>query len=173
VNSCRQRAAAHNTEGRAKNRTRWIRYFSGRATGLIVALGLILALCFGGRSASAATLTVGLCQPGGYSTIQSAINAAAAGDTMNVCAGVYPEDVAITKKLTLAGINQKHQLGVPTIVYPGKSDKPLCSAETYGVCPQIFVNEATVKITGMRIDDSAFPADTCFGTPMGILFLNA
>jgi hypothetical protein len=98
---------------------------------------------------------------------------AAAGDTMNVCPGVYPEDVVITKKLTLAGINQKHQLGVPTIVYPGKSDKPLCSAETYGVCPQIFVNEATVKITGMRIDDSAFPADTCFGTPMGILFLNA
>ena len=46
----------------------------------------------------AATITVG---PG--QSIQAAVNAAAAGDTVRVQAGVHAEQVSITKRLTLQG----------------------------------------------------------------------
>jgi parallel beta-helix repeat protein len=49
--------------------------------------------------ASAQTITVG--PAGSYKTIQSAINGAAAGDTIVVSAGTYVENVNINKKVTL------------------------------------------------------------------------
>jgi len=50
-------------------------------------------------SASAATLDV----PGTYSTIQAAINAANIGDTINVSAGTYNENVDVNKSVNLRG----------------------------------------------------------------------
>ena len=41
--------------------------------------------------------------PGGYATIQSAVNAANSGDTINVAAGTYNEAVYITKGIALVG----------------------------------------------------------------------
>ena len=59
---------------------------------LLLAFGLIVG--FAGASL-AATRTVG---PGqAYTTIQSAINAASAGDTINVKTGLYTEDLSINK----------------------------------------------------------------------------
>jgi pectin methylesterase-like acyl-CoA thioesterase len=45
------------------------------------------------------------CSPNaGYNTIQAAVNAALAGDTIMVCAGTYPENVSIpTASLALKG----------------------------------------------------------------------
>jgi len=59
---------------------------------------LVLFLGFVG-GASAATLDV----PGTYSTIQAAINAANIGDTINVSAGTYNENVDINKSVNLRG----------------------------------------------------------------------
>jgi parallel beta-helix repeat protein len=55
-------------------------------------------------SAGAATLCVGS-QPGCFSTIGAAVAAASAGDTINVAQGIYPEDVEITKSVSLIGKN--------------------------------------------------------------------
>ena len=53
---------------------------------------------------TAATLTVCPTVTGAYSTIQSAVNVAAqTGDTIQVCAGNFPEQVVITKSVTLVG----------------------------------------------------------------------
>lgn len=57
--------------------------------------------------ASAATLVVGQdttsCPAATYSSIQAAVGAASAGDTVSVCPGLYVEDVTVDKPLTLVG----------------------------------------------------------------------
>jgi pectin methylesterase-like acyl-CoA thioesterase len=40
-----------------------------------------------------------------FSTIQAAVDAASPGTTIRICAGTYPEQVSITKALTLRGDN--------------------------------------------------------------------
>ena len=56
-----------------------------------------------------ATLVVGndktVCPSAQYSTIQEGVNAAATGETIEVCPGTYAEQVTIEKSLTLAGDN--------------------------------------------------------------------
>src|SRR4051794_13544183 len=77
-----------------------------RRSALVVAL--ILNLTLGGLAftlvpaVSAATFTV--CAMGcDHTTIQSAVTAASPGDTISVAAGIYQEQVRITKNLTLTG----------------------------------------------------------------------
>jgi hypothetical protein len=84
------------------------------ATAAVMALGLC-----GVSAASAATLTV--CESGpptcGYSNIQAAINASSSGDTIEIAAGNYMEEVLIlntsftlTKSLTLQGAGPEHTI---------------------------------------------------------------
>ncbi len=65
-------------------------------------IGICLVTAF--QVASAATLCV---NPGGSAGCKASINAAvaatSAGDTIRVAAGVYKEDVVITKSLSLVG----------------------------------------------------------------------
>jgi nitrous oxidase accessory protein NosD len=53
-------------------------------------------------------LTVGQpntsCQKAQYSTITAAVNAAAPGDVIEICPALYPEQLVITKPLTLRGV---------------------------------------------------------------------
>ncbi|MDQ2807761.1 MAG: C25 family cysteine peptidase [Chloroflexota bacterium] len=75
-----------------------------------------------------------------YTTIQAAVNAANAGDTVNVGPGTYRENVIVTKPLTLAGTNQRN-----TVVQPAISD-PNCGGGGGGsLCPgasNIFLVQA-------------------------------
>ncbi|MDX6632106.1 MAG: large repetitive protein [Solirubrobacterales bacterium] len=70
-------------------------------------MAALTGLCLGvPQSAAAATLTVdddSACAGAAYTTIKAAVEAAATGDTIQVCPGVYSEAVAIDKPLTLLG----------------------------------------------------------------------
>ncbi len=73
----------------------------------------------------AATLTVGQpntdCNQAQYATIMAAVNAAKPGDTIEICPALYPEQVLITKPLTLQGIainNVNRVLIQPAVMAP-------------------------------------------------------
>jgi hypothetical protein len=86
-----------------------------------------------------------------FSTIQAAVNAANPGDTLQVAAGVYQENVTINKSLTLlgpnAGINPNTGTrGAEAIVEPATNDP---------IGGNVFSVEASdVLIDGLTIDGS-------------------
>jgi hypothetical protein len=79
------------------------------------------ALAFGVQQLSAATVTyvVGTCKGGThFSTIQSALDASPAPNTVEVCPGQYAEQVTITKPVTLEGITASNG-DLAQIILPG------------------------------------------------------
>jgi K+-transporting ATPase c subunit len=120
-----------------------------RVFSILFALALVLSFSMVVTTpVAAATLYV----PGGYATIQAAVNAAnpAGGDTIIVAAGTYDEQVVINKSLTLQGA------GDTTIIRPS-------SALTLGTI-----------LTGLRFDCSTkniagiIVADVATGSPVTI-----
>lgn len=77
---------------------------------LIVGVGLFVTVAThtpGVRASAPATLVVDddhvQCPDAAYTTIQAAVDAASAGDTVQVCPGTYAEGVAVAKALTIVG----------------------------------------------------------------------
>jgi hypothetical protein len=85
----------------------------------LAVLGLT-GMLIASKPAAAATLVVDddkvQCPHAAYTSIQDAVNDAAPGDTIKVCAGTYHEDVGINKTLILhgAGPAPKDRTGDPT-----------------------------------------------------------
>ena len=109
-----------------------------------------------------AAITVGSCQPrnhsGSHATISQAIAAAHAGETIDICPGTYPEQLTITKPLTLRGIAIAGQPGV-TITAPAAGLKEIPAGS--GFYPQVYANHAgAVAIHNIAVD----------GTGASILF---
>jgi hypothetical protein len=100
---------------------------------------------------SLAEVTVGNCRSDkhSYSTISAATAAASAGDVVNVCPGIYAEQLEIDKPLTIRGI-----MGMPSIVMPSEGLNQLPADS--GVYPQVLVNNAggQVKLTNILVDGS-------------------
>src|SRR5215203_2703035 len=114
---------------------------------LLVASGIALAA--GGGSATAQSSVVG---PG--ESIQKAINAADAGDTI-VVRGLHHEDVAIRKNgIKLRGVDDA------VIEPPAKADSP-CAPEA--ICILGDMNYQTGEITGPRVSDVSVSGFTIRG----------
>jgi hypothetical protein len=81
---------------------------------ILVSLALLIPI-----AAFAQTVEVGTCTPNlpTYSTISQAVSAVAAGATILVCPGTYPEQVTITQPLTLRGVHSQNAAN-PTITVP-------------------------------------------------------
>jgi len=136
-----------------------------RLVNVVVIVLVLIPLFFGGvRTARAGTLVVGLGQT--YTTIQSAVDAAIAGDTVEVKAGTYIEQVTIQKDLTLitteAAVIQAFDSMTQDCTSPSlPENRPI-------VCVN---NGASVTIDGFVID-GASKGDTNVRL-MGIAYRNA
>ena len=73
----------------------------------LLTVSLVATTLTAGSMSVASAATIDVCATGGgqYSTIQAAVTAASASDTINVCAGTYTENVSIDKTLTILGPN--------------------------------------------------------------------
>ena len=93
---------------KTRNRTTVLRAFS-------MAVFLLALVGFGGTLAEAKTLKV----PSKYATIQEAIDAASAGDTIKISSGTFTENIVIDKKLRIRGKSKTRLVaaddGEPTV----------------------------------------------------------
>lgn len=122
----------------------------------------VLALCIFAGAVSvpaAAAATLDVCPSGcTYSTIQTAVNAAAPGDTVAVRPGTYVENVVIDRPLTLRSVGTEHEgdddTGRPIIV-PAVSAPNPCSGSSLcgGAASNIILVQANdVTIAGLILD---------------------
>jgi len=127
---------------------------------------------------SAASINV----PGDYPTIQAAINAASSGDTINVAAGTYIEQVVINKNLTLSGTGNPTIRAPATVSYytfpEGDANQWEPVVLAFGgtlAADNISISGAgqiTVNISGFIVDgNSRIPSPTS-RRAVGILYRN-
>ena len=133
----------------------------GSALALALMVGLMI---FGGRRAEAAgtwyVSTTGIptgvgggsCSNPSFNTIGAAITAAASGDTIQVCAGAYNEQVQITKTLTLKGA----QAGVDA-----RTRVPAAESIIDHACGPVQIMADNVVLDGFTVQGSTL-SDPCF-----------
>ena len=123
---------------------------------------LVLVSCVG---VSHGAITVGTCESTKhpYQTISAAIAAAPANSVVDVCPGTYPEQLAITKPLTIRGVLSGVNIVPPSTgltAFPANSD----------IYPQIFVNaKGAVALSNLSLNGNA----RGIRTPGGLLSLAA
>ncbi len=105
-----------------------------------------------------------------YHTIQSAIAAAPAGATINICAGTYVEQLTITQSVSLVAV------GAVTVALPASpANSETACDNAVGNGPYepdqdevVLCGSASVNITGVTVD-AAWAAGTCNDSLYGIL----
>ena len=115
-----------------------------------------LAMCFLVQVAQASTVSVGT--PNctslvNFATIQLAVNAVPAGSTIKICPGNYPEQVVISKRLTLMGISHLGQDAV--VILPPAGGVIVNTTDQKGpVAAQILVQNTAgpVSISNLTVD---------------------
>src|ERR1039458_4476088 len=151
--------------------TRPEKYRSNMKTRTLFAAIVLLVAALAGQAFSS-TVAVGTCTTFfNYPTIQQAVTAVPAGGTVKVCPGTYPEQVTITKNLTLIGFGPT----ASTVTVPA-GGLVVNAADIFSppspIAAQIFVQNATVTISHMAVDGANDQLTGCGVDPVGIYFKN-
>ena len=142
-----------------------------------IALGATV-LAFGMiPSAFAQTLAVGTCTTfTSYPTIQQAVNAATGFATIEVCPGTYPEQVFISKPLTLQGVPSSGQQAAVIVPPAGgvvKNTRDF-DANNLPVAAQVLVQDTFgVSLKDLVVDGAGNGLTGCGTDIMGILYQNS
>jgi nitrous oxidase accessory protein NosD len=122
--------------------------------------------------AATAVIVVGTnpaeCPDAQFSTIQAAVNAASPGTIIRICPGAYPEQVSITKSLSLHGEN-----GV--VIQPSNvTANSTGTASGQAIAAIILVQDATgVDIRDVIVDGTNSGITECAPNLIGVLYQNA
>ena len=135
-------------------------------------LGLVVFLGSFGPVTWSRTWTVGKpdtpCPNANYTAIGDAISQASAGDVIQVCPALYPEQLLITKPLTLRGIGQQ---GVGRVLIQ-PTQMSIVGGLSFTAVISIL-NTSNVTIQNLSIDASNNAISGCTVALAGIHFYNA
>jgi Periplasmic copper-binding protein (NosD) len=128
---------------------------------LLFVSALVLTVC----PAMASTYYVGTCHAKSFSTISAAVSAVPAGSIIDVCPGFYPEQVIISKSLTLQGISYQNTIGASV-----ESSGSVAETQVLGLnlIPTIWVTAGTVNISNLSV--VSYSVTTCPQLPTGIFY---
>jgi hypothetical protein len=138
---------------------------------------LVVAGCLASQTARATTVVVGTCKSGlaQFATIGAAVTSVPPGSTIDVCPGTYPEQVTITKTLTLLGVQSGTNYAA--VIVPPAGGLAAIGSDIFGspVAPQIFVqNAANVTISHLTVDGTGNNLSGCNAPTLeGIYFQNS
>jgi hypothetical protein len=132
---------------------------------------------YAGGGGKGSAITVGSCPGASYPTIQQGVNAAPAGGTVYVCPGLYPEQIEITKSLSLIGTavgNASAAVIVPPTAGLTYNATDLV-APLVEIAASVWVYDAPkVNIQNLTIDDSNNLLTGCTGDELvGVLYQNS
>jgi hypothetical protein len=143
-------------------------------------VALLAATGSGAQMLSASTVYVGSCGPAkatSYATIQQAVTAVPAASVIFVCPGTYPEQVTITKNLTLKGLlSGTADAAVITSPAGGvvQNTYDLYLPPSIPVAAQVLVQGAqSVNIANITVDGSNNLIAGCAPDLRGIYYQNA
>ena len=115
---------------------------------LIPCVPLVTAIVFDAFPVFAATIVI----PTDYPTIQEGIDAASPGDSIQVAAGTYNENILVDKEwLVIDGIGLH-----PKTIYPAVSDLGSAEEPVFGHSQVIVVAASNVTIQDLTIDVGNF-----------------
>jgi len=135
---------------------------------------LVFALLLGfGTPTARATTTyiVGTCKPGTqFTKIQLALDATPAPTVVEVCPGSYPEQITISKPVTLEGVAAGNSSFATVVVPPGGLTNNTTLSGGQPAAAQILVQKAggAVNLTNLVVDETNGSADY----PIGIIYKN-
>jgi hypothetical protein len=124
-----------------------------------------------------ATAYTGSCGTPAYPTIQAAVNAVATGGTVKVCPGTYPEQVTITRNVTVTGVvfgNADAAIVTSPTTGVVANTADLYGPPSFPVAAQILVQNAkAVSISNITVDGSGNQLSGCGTDIRGIYYQNA